>query len=212
MQDMIKDGTEKPRAFGGAPEVKPDLDEEGNELPTEDEQLDYDMLVVRARKMMYGKGRESVLKLLGSSEMPSKGMGQAGAMLIKTLVQSAKEQGREISPDAAISAGEEIIEDLNELAKANNVYEYESQEDEISEMQDAMLWGVKFYGDGTLQAGEVTPEMKQQASQFMKQGLEQERTNAEQSHPQKKPVAQAVSQAVNQPGGGIINSAMQGGA
>lgn len=207
--DMIKDTTQNPRGFGGTPNPEPELDDEGNELPTQEEQMDYDLLVVRARKMMYGKGRESILKLLGSSETPSQGMGHAGAMIIKTMVQSAKEQGHVISTDAAIAAGEEIIEDLNELAKANNIYQYESQEEEISEMQDAMLWGVKFYGDGELKNGEITPELQQQASQFMKDGLEKEYQNAMKTTPQQKPVAQAVSQAVS-PGGGLINRARGG--
>jgi len=148
------DSTEDPRGFGGTPDPEPMEDADGNIPATEAEQLDYDLLTVRARKMMFGKGKNKILKMLGTSEAPAQAIGKVGSMLVKSLMTSAKESGREISGDVAINAGGEIANDLNDLGKANGVFVYDDEESEKSELADALLWGVKYYGDGMLAAGE----------------------------------------------------------
>lgn len=202
---------EKPRAFGNTDEIEPELDEEGGELATEEEQQDYDMLVIRSGKMMLGEGRDNILDMLGSSETPAKGLGKVAAMLIKSLVDSAKQGGREISPDAAMAAGAEVIEELSDLAKKNGIFQYDSEEEETSQLSDAMMWGVKFYGDGMVQAGEITPEIQSAAKQQVDEGLASEGQQTDQ-------VGQAVNEAMAPkqpmagPGrGGMVNNAIQQG-
>ena len=197
--EIGKDRLENPRYFGDTEPVETPEDQ-----PTEEEQQDYDLLVIRARKMMFGKGRENILRLLGSFERPSKAMGKAAAMLVKSLIDAAKQSGRKISPEAAINAGTEIVEDLSELAKANGVFKYEDKDEELQEMQDAVLWGVKFYGDGEIANGEITPELQDQAAKQMEAGLAKEGAGMK-----KKPVSEGVEAAMS--GKGLISGEMMKG-
>ena len=203
MVGVIQDTVENPRAVGMSEDVEPEMNEEGEVQATEEEQLDYDLLTVRARKMMYGPGRENILKMLGSSETPAQGMGKAASMLVKSLVGSAKKSGREISGEVAINAGAEIVEDLSELAVANDVFQYENNEEEKSELEDAMLYGVKFYGDGMLANGEITEEMQSQAKKQMDEGIQEELAMA---RTKKTPVAEGVQNAIQS--GGLISDTM----
>ncbi len=209
--ETIPNATENPRGFGGRPDPEPVTNADGDELATDSEQMDYDLLTIRAKKMIFGKGREKILKMLGTSETPAKGLGQVAAMLIKSLMQSGKQKGREMAANAALEAGTEIIEDLNDLAKANNVFTYDSPEDEQKELDDAMLYGVKAFGDGMIQGGEITPEMQAMAQKEVDEGL------AEEGAPKQTPIAAAVGQAVQPPGGqpmqqpGLVGGSMPGG-
>lgn len=207
----LEDSTENPRSVGMTAEAMPEMDETGEEAATEDEQLDYDMLVVRAQKMMYGQGRESILELLGSSETPAQGLGQAASMLVKSLMQSAKQSGREISGEVAINAGAEIIELLSELATKNNVFQYESDEEESSEIQDAVLWGVKYYGDGMIADGEITPEMQGMAQTQMQEGIQEDLEANAPGGEQKTAIAAGVEEAmIPNKSSGIIDGLMKG--
>ena len=197
------DSTENPRGFGGTPDPAPETDAEGNELASEDEQMDYDLLTIRARKMMFGQGKEKILKMLGTSETPAQGIGKVGSMLIKSLMESSKQAGREISGDVAINAAAEIANDLNDLGIANKVFQYDSPEDKEKELADAMLWGVKYYGDGMISNNEISPDMQKIAKQEVEEGLKSEGKSV----PQQTPIAAGVSQAVNP--AGVVGAAMQ---
>jgi len=54
MDGKIEDTTENPRSFGDTPDP---VSEEEMERATPEEQQDYDLLTIRARKMMFGKGK-----------------------------------------------------------------------------------------------------------------------------------------------------------
>jgi len=203
----MTEATENPRGFGGASSPVDD----GPARATPEEQQDYELIAIRSRKMIFGPGKEKILEMLGSSESPAKGMGKVASMLIKSLVDSGKQQGREISPDAAINAGAVVLDDLNKLGKAKDVFQYDDQESEDKELQDAMLWGVKFYGDGMIAEGEVTPEIKNMARKQVKEGIAEEMS----AGPKPKKMATAVNQAVNDQAmasPGLVGSAMKEGA
>jgi len=206
MDGMTEDTTGNPRGFGESEGVE--MDDELKATP--EEQQDYEILIIRSRKMMFGKGKEEILKLLGSSESPSKGIGKAGSMLIKALMQSGEQQGRKMSPDAAINAGAVVANDLNELAKANNIFQYDSPEEEEKQLKEGVLWGVKLYGDGMLEQNEISPEMQSLAKKQMVKAIEDE-TGDKMPNTQMKPVNAAVNQAVNQPQPmqGLVGGAMQ---
>lgn len=209
MDGMNQNNKQSPaRGFGGREDPAPELNDSGEVVATEDEQQDYELLAVRARKLIFGDSKDKILTMLGTSETPAKGMGKAAAMIIKSLMDSAKQGGRELSQEAALEAGTDIIEDLSDLAKSNKVFEYDGDSDEQTQLEDAMLWGVKFFGDGQLQAGEITPEMQQHARQVMDEGIAQEKAGK----PNK--VNAAVKGAINQPAAapGLVSGAMQGGA
>ncbi len=204
MKHDFENSTNNTRGFGGRPD--PDgADEDIKATP--EEQQDYEMLVIRGRKIIFGENKEQVLEMMGSSETPAKGLGQAAAMIIKSLTSAAKEAGRDIGPDAAINAGTIIVSELNELAIKNNVFQYESQEDEDSEIKDGVLWGVKLYGDGMVQQGELTPEITEEAKNLVKNGIAEDSGKK----PQKNKMASAVGEAVNPPPPGLISGAMDQG-
>jgi hypothetical protein len=206
----LQDSTENERKYGEGDDLAMPVEQEDDEGvdASPEEQMDFDLLTVRARKMIFGKGRENLLKALGSSETPGKGIGRAGATILKSLIAAAKDAGRVISPDAAVNAGTEIAQDLIDLAKANKVFEFDSPEDEQKELEAAMLWGVKYFGDGSIASGEITPDMQAQAKKTVQAGLAAEQAQG----PQKKPVAAGVEQALaQQPPQGLVGSAMQGG-
>ena len=206
MEGMLESGTENPRGFGGTEDP---ASQEEMEQATPEEQQDYDLLTIRARKMMFGKGKEKILTLLGSSESPAKGIGKAGSMLMKSLIQSSKQQGRIISPEAAVNAGASIAEDLNDLAKANGVFQYDSPEEEEKELSNGVLYGVKLYGDGMIQDGELTPEISDLAKKQVQEGIAEEETQA--GTPKKTKVASAVGEAMNPMPEGLIGGQMKAG-
>ena len=198
------------RGFGDTPDPEPETDEQGRVPATEEEQAIYDMVVIRARKMIFGKNKEKILKTLGTAQTPSKGIGQVGSMLMKVIMQSSRDQGREIDPGIAINAGVEIVEDINELAVKNKIFQYESPEEEEEQLAEAMLWGVKYFGDGMIANGEVTPEIQKQA-----QALATEQIGLENAGPKKKPIAAAVQQEMSGPAqpaqpGGLVAGQMGG--
>lgn len=203
--------TERPRGFGGTPDPEPATNEDGDELATPEEQANYDLLVIRSRKMIYGPAQDDVLELLSAAESPAQGMGQAGSMILKSLVSSARESGREIDGSVVLAAGAEVVQDLNDLAKAKGVYEYDAPKDEEQQVTDALMWGAKYYGDGALASGELTPEMRAQAQKQMQEGLAAEK--GQQVDPpvtaQPTKIAQGVNQAMSPPPG-IVGGQMGG--
>jgi len=204
MDEPLQGKTENPRGFGGTPDP---VTEDEKLQASPEEQQDYEMLVVRGRKMIFGENKDDLLELMGSSEAPAKGLGQAASMIVKSLTSAAKEQGRDIGPDAAINAGTVIVNELNELAVANGVFKYESAKDEEDEIKDGVLWGVKLYGDGMVQNGELTPEISASAKQQVTEGIREDA----QQNPKKKKMASAVSEAMNPQPPGIIDGAMKSG-
>jgi hypothetical protein len=221
--DQPMNEAERPRGFGDTPDPVAAVDEDGDEMASPEEQADFDLMSVRGRKMVFGEGSEEILKMLSTSPDPAQGLGKATSMIVKSLVDSAKNSGRAIDSEVAINAGAEIIQDVAELAKAKGVYQYDDETEEEDAIASGMMWGVKFYGDGAIAAGELTPEWQAAAQQQVDEGL------AEEGSPEtarKTPIAEGVSQAVNgqaqpgQPGpgaapvaapAGVVGGQMQGG-
>jgi len=162
--------------------------------------------------MMFGKGKEKILSLIGNSETPAKGMGKAASMLVKSLMQSSKQQGREITPEVAINAGAFIVSELNELGKAKGVFKYDSPEEEEKEIKEGVLYGVKFYGDGLVANGEISPEMQKMAEKEVIAGIAEEtEAKIRNEAPKKKGAAAAVSEAVNPKPQGLVGGMMEEG-
>ena len=203
IEELMQGATANPRGFGGN-QTPEEMQAESTE-PTPEEQEQYDLMVIRARKMIFGDAKEDLLEMMGASQSPAQGMGEAAALLVKMMTDAMKNEDGPVDPEVAINAGTEIIEDLNDLGKNNGIFEYDSDEDEDQELADAVLWGVKKYGDGMIQSGEITPEMQQMGQQVMQQGMDEEMASVQQARatPKKTGVAEAV--------GGVINGAMGGG-
>jgi len=194
--------TDKGRAFGKTPEPEEEINENGERPASEDEQLEYDMILARAEKYIFGKGKEQVLKLLGSGETPAQSIGQAAAMVIRLIGQAAKGSGKELRPAAMQEAGMDLVEDLSELGKVAGVFQFADEAEEQEQLEQAVFYGMKYYGEAMQKAGEITPEMQQQAQSQMDQGLAAEQAAAgpppeeEQPAPKKGMIAGAMSSGV----------------
>jgi hypothetical protein len=201
------DSTEKPRGFGGTPDPEPETNEDGSVNASEEEQMQYDLLTVRARKMIFGRKKNEVLKLLGAADSPAESMGRTGALLLKGLIDAAASKGMKINSDVGTEAGAEIVEDLNELGKSAGVFTYDDKESEVKEVEDALLWGVKFYGEAMQSGKQLTPELQKEAQVLTVEGLAEEQGQS----PQKKPnaIADGVSQAMA-PQQGLVGGSMAG--
>jgi len=128
---------------------------------------------------------------------------------MKSLIQSSKQQGRDISPEAAVNASVSIAEDLNDLAKANGVFQYDSPEEEEKELSNGVMWGVKLFGDGMIADGELTPEISDLAKKQVQQGIAEEEAQSG-GMPKKTKVAEAVSEGMSNQPAGLVNSKMSG--
>jgi hypothetical protein len=202
------DETGESRGFGDRQDPAPEPNEDGSIDATEEEQMQYDLLTVRARKMIFGPSKEKVLTMLGSSESPAKAIGQAGAMILKGLVDAAEAKGMAINSDVVSEAGSEVADDLNELGKSAGVFQFEDQAEEDAQMEEAMLWGAKFYGDGTQASNQLTPELQKTAEQLTVEGLAGDDGSGGQT--KQTPIAAGVSQAMAPPpqSGGLVSGNM----
>lgn len=165
---------EQPRAFGDTPEVEPETNKDGQVIATQEEQENYDMVVARAIKIIYGEGQDDILKLMGSSETPAEGMGRATANIIRVVQQSAKENKREISTETLMYAGMEIIQELSEHGKEQGIFTYDDDDDELTQIQDAGMYATQFYGKAQEANGEIPQEERQKAGNMMQAGIEKE--------------------------------------
>lgn len=173
--DEVKDT----RAFGSTPEVEPETNDKGEVVASEEEQQAYDMVVSRGIKIIYGQGKDDILKLMGASESPGQGMGRVVANIVSVIYNQAKENGKEVPDDVLMHAGFELIQELSEYGTTKGVFEYENDKEEEQEIQDAVMWATKYFGESQQAAGKITPEMKQQAGMQVQKGLEEEQGPAE---------------------------------
>ncbi len=99
------------------------------EQASPEEQQQYDMFVNNAYQMLYDdKVLPGVLKSLQGNGDPKEGLANTAAMVVMRVEESAKQNGREISPDVLYHGGTEILESLAETAEAAGLHEYSEDE------------------------------------------------------------------------------------
>ena len=162
------------RPFGADADMVED-DPEGDIEATPEEQADYDLVVARAYKFIYGEGKDQTLKTLSSGENPADGIGRATAMILRAIKVSADQSGKKIEGDILFHAAAELAEDLSEFGKTAKVFEFRDEDEDVQQTQESLFYAMKYYGEEAMANGEIDQEEAQRAVQ---QGIQQEQQAA----------------------------------
>lgn len=146
---------------GVAPEAA--MDEEPNVSPEEQEQ--YNQFMEKAADLIYTDDHEVEPTILEALRVPPETEGPEGGsppimalansafQIVKKLDSSASEQGISISDDVLAHAGQEIVEEIGEVARAANIYDYD--EDELT---GAYLQAIDLFRDYAIASGRTSKE------------------------------------------------------
>ena len=139
--------------------------EEDSPNVSPDEQAAYDTVVKAALSMIYvedGSFSAIVEKIKGEADKNglAYGIGHTAAMILRSITEGAKQQGREVPEDVLLPAGQEVVAELVEVAVKAGLASEADQEKLFSE---AVMNGVQEYGKAAMNAGEVTPDQQAQA-------------------------------------------------
>lgn len=148
------------RPFGADAEAMPEDDdlESGEVEATPEEQATYDLVVSRAYKFIYGDGKDQVLKMLSSGEIPADGIGRATAMILRAIKQSADEADKPIDGDILFHAAAEIAEDLSEFGKTAKIFHYRDEAEDQQQTEQSLFYALKYYGEDALDNGEINQD------------------------------------------------------
>lgn len=125
------------------------------------EQAMYDVTMIAARKNIYGEGKDDarfkmVLDRLskGRNDLAAN-IGGIAAVTLSNIAGAAKKQGREVPGYILFHAGDELVDDLIEIALGAKL----AKPDQRDELKKASMFeGLKLYGS-TEQKG-LTPQAK----------------------------------------------------
>jgi hypothetical protein len=160
-------------------------EEAGNVSPEEQDM--YDTVMVAALAQIYSDQTfpTVVEKLKSQKEEIGAGIGHTAAMILMSIKGAAEQQGKQIPDDVLFGAGQEVVAELIQVAIDAKLMD-EAQTDDI--LQQAMLEGMKVFGQSEIDSGQVTPEMQAQAKADLAQvQAEQGGVPGQASAPQPKP-------------------------
>jgi len=128
--------------------------EEGGSNVSPEEQAQYDKFVDAGFQAIYNeKTMPQVLEMLKGNGQPVDGLANTAAMIVMRLEDSAKQSGKELSPDIVYHGGVELLEDLANLAKEAKIHEYSEEE-----LQGAMYQALDIYRNMRQQDGSLDME------------------------------------------------------
>lgn len=206
--DMMEDPSEENQETSetGPDETGESPDQESSEHMTEgpetdgeqaspQEQAQYDDLVTGGMAILYqNENTASDIARKLKSEAEEKGLsnaiGQQAAIIMLSLTRGLKQQKLVPDPDVVLNAGVEILSEIADIAQQAGLLPNEQYDKTIEE---ASYEATRFYGDQELKAGEITPEMRQQAQQAV---------SADQQGQQPKPQPGSLAQ-MTQPQGAM---------
>jgi len=167
------------------------------EQASPEEQAQYNDIVVGAMHMLYNDintVKDIARKI--QSESQSKGLanaiGQQTATILLSVVRGLKQKNVQIDPDVVTHAGVEVLSEVGEIV-VNAGGLPNDQYDKV--MQEAGYEATRFYGDQELKAGEITPEMQQQAQQAVAQAKQQGGAQGQPPQPPQPPAQGGTSLA-----------------
>lgn len=138
---------------------------------TPEEQAAYDKVVVGAQAMIWSD--ETMPAILGKlrdfarQKGPAFAIGHTAAMILASQRANAEEAGEKLDDELLLEAGTEVVAELLEIAVAAKLVKPADQERVFNE---AVLEGVRVFGEDDLKEGRITPE-KQKAAMAEMQGL-----------------------------------------
>lgn len=151
---------------------QPEYDEEA---PTPEEQDQYDQFVTLAINFM-SEQTEPLLATLNNKDKPVfETVGETAVKIGQAVMGDAKAAGQQLSNDVIEAAGAEIVEHLMELADNGGILPFNQESKDYDETQSmALLHAAKVYGDEFIQSPGYNEEIKEDAGNFMAQGIQQE--------------------------------------
>ena len=176
--------------------------EEDGEPVSEQEQTQYDDLVTGGMTLLYrdGKATVAIAKKLQEQAKDTNiatAIGQHAALVMLQLVRGLKEQGFAPDPDVVLNAGVEIIAEVAEIAQ--NVPGLLPNEQYDKVIEEACYEATRYFGEKELEAGEITPEMQQEAQGIVSANMPKDKGSLAgmggQPPPQQQPPAQGPSLA-----------------
>jgi hypothetical protein len=140
---------------------------------TPQEQAMYDLVMTQARGILFGSKESDqsfkivLEKLAGGRKEIGATIGHTAAMVMLSIKKGVEAKGREIPGDVLFHAGEEVVDDLIEIATAGKLMK-ESDTDRVK--KEAVFEGLRIVGEADIEGGKVTPE-KQAAAKAEMQGV-----------------------------------------
>ena len=138
------------------PQQQPNAEAGGGD-PTNvspEEQQQYDVFVTNGMKILDDqKALPKILETIKGDGSPVEGLGNALALLVMRLEDSATEGGQKISPDVLLHGGTELLEQMVELAEKAGVHEFDEKE-----MESALYLALDIYRTSRQESGQLDEE------------------------------------------------------
>jgi hypothetical protein len=142
-------------------------EEESNVSP--EDQRAYDTFVTNGMKLMYSeKAMPTLVQAIQGGGNPVEGLANAALTVVTQLEQSAKQKGKEISPDVKYHGSEELLAQMAELAEAAGVHEFSEEE-----LEQAFFLALDMYRVAKQEAGELDEGALKQDMQMLQQADQQ---------------------------------------
>lgn len=148
------------------------MEDESNVTPQEQRQ--YDLVMQQARGILFGKGDDDsgfriVLDKLGQGRKQiGETIGHTAAMVLLSVQKGIAKKGRQVPPEILFHAGDEVIDDLIEIAEAAKLMDAKDTE---RVKKEAMFEALRIAGQTEIDEGRVTPEKQAAAKAEMQQVL-----------------------------------------
>ncbi len=121
---------------------------------TPEEQQEYDRFVTNGMKILDDqKALPKILETIKGDGSPVEGLGNALALLVMRLEDSAAEGGQKIDNAVLESGGAELLEQMVELAEAAGVHEFTKKE-----MESALYLAMDIYRASRQESGQLDEE------------------------------------------------------
>lgn len=101
----------------------------GKPVASPEDQAAYDQFVKNGMRLMYDKkALPSIMKSLDGAGDPVQGMANTIAMLVARIVGSAKQSGKELSPNVILHGAGELLEQLADFSEQSGGHKYTDDE------------------------------------------------------------------------------------
>ena len=137
---------------------------------TPEEQKQYDLTVAAARRNIFGDPQDDtrfkmvLQRMSATKDDIAESIGGIAATTMLNISGAAQKQNRQVPGDILLHAGDEVVDDLIEIATAAKLMD-PKQTEEVK--KQAMFAGLKLFGEQ--QSKTMTPEQKQQAASELQQ-------------------------------------------
>lgn len=151
---------------------KPTDEQQPNVSP--EEQAQYDAFMKQARGILMGtpdSDQSMVIvleKLKAGRDDIGTAIGDTAAKVLRSVASGIEGKGRQVPQDILFAAGDEVVDELIEMAVAVGFMK-EEQSEKIK--KQAVFEGLRVYGENEIQSGKLTPEKRAAAQAEMKEVL-----------------------------------------